>query len=235
MLILAADTSTDSLSVSIIDEEKVRTRYDLRGILRHSSLLMPTIKRALKKIGADISEIDLFSVGLGPGSFTGLRVGVTAIRALAIATDRPIIGVPTLDVIAHNGAAYLKKKKQPVKRVKVCPILDAKKKQVYSCIYSYNGDKIKRESGYLLEPVDALIKRLRGEVLFLGDGIPIYKEQLLRKKSLKADFLDAKKWFPKAAVIAKTALAEYRKGKRDDPYDLVPMYLYARDCNVRKR
>ena len=234
MIVLGVDTSTDSLSVGLINEEKILAEYNIPGILRHSSLLVPTIEKTLKKTGIGIAEVGLYSVGLGPGSFTGLRVGVTAVRALAIASDRPLKGIPTMDAIAHNAFIYLRKKKEDRKRLKICPVLDAKKNQVYSCIYSYRGDKIIRESDYLLEPVSALIKRLRGRVLFLGDGVSLYKEQLLSKKTLDSSFFDSKKWFPRAGVIAKAALREFREGRSDNAFNLVPMYLYARDCNVRK-
>jgi tRNA threonylcarbamoyladenosine biosynthesis protein TsaB len=234
MLILGVETSADSLSIGLINEKKILAEYNSVGTLRHSSLLIPTIKKALKKIKADINRVDLFSVGMGPGSFTGLRVGVTAARALAIALNKSIIGVPTLDAIAHNGLSYLRRTKLLETAIRICPVLDAKKKQVYACIYYHDGAKIVKESDYLLEPVEKLVKRLKGPILFLGDAIPLYKEQLSGKRSIKARFLDSKKWQPKGSVIAKMALEEYQKGRCDNPYDLVPMYLYARDCNVRK-
>lgn len=234
MLILGVDTSTDSLSVSLINEKKILANYDSVGTLRHSALLIPTIEKALKKVGAGIKDIDLYSIGIGPGSFTGLRVGITAIRALAIALDKPIVGVPTMDAIAYNALTYLKRNKILDSSIKICPVLDAKRKQVYACIYRHNGAKIIKESDYLLEPAEALAKRLKGPVLFLGDAIPLYKAQLLNKKSLRANFLDKRMWLPKGNVIAKIALREYQKGKSDNPYDLVPMYLYSRDCQIRK-
>ena len=116
----------------------------------------------------------------------------------------------------------------------ICPVLDAKKSQVYACIYGLDGDKLVRKSDYLLEPVERLMKRLRGRVVFLGDGIPIYKDKLSAKKTINAEFVDDKKWFPKASVIAMLGLEMFKSGKHDDPYDLEPLYLYARDCNVRK-
>ena len=106
---------------------------------------------------------------------------------------------------------------------------------MYACIYGHDGANIVRRTDYLLEPAGALAGRLRGEVLFLGDGIDLYRDEFLHKKRFRARFLDGKKWLPKASVIARMALERYRKGKVDDPYDLVPLYLYARDCNVRKR
>jgi tRNA threonylcarbamoyladenosine biosynthesis protein TsaB len=233
MLILGTDTSTASLTVSLINEKKILADYSSLATLKHSAILIPTIQKALKKINAKIGDIDLFSLGIGPGSFTGLRVGITTIRALAIALDKPIVGVPTLDVIAHNGLKYLKRKKLLGKITRICPILDAKKRQVYACIYRYDGDKIIKESDYLLEPVEILVKGLKGSILFLGDAIPLYKEQLLHKNTFKANFLDDKSWLPRASVIARMALAEYERGKRDNPYDLVPLYLYPSDCNVR--
>ncbi len=86
----------------------------------------------------------------------------------------------------------------------------------------------------MLEPVERLMKRLRGRVLFLGDGIPIYRDKLSANKTIKAKFIDDKRWFPKAKVIARLGLEMFSGGKHDDPYDLEPLYLYARDCNVKK-
>lgn len=234
MLVLGVDTSTEFLSVALIDEKKALVSYDAVGKLNHSTLLVPTIKKALAKARKKIKDIALFSVGIGPGSFTGLRVGITAIRGLAIALDKPLIGIPTMDAIAVNALQYLKKKKAADRDIKICPILDAKKNQVYACVYRVSGDKIIKESGYLLEPVDMLVKRLKGEIIFLGDGVPLYEDSLSGVESIKAAFIEDKKWFPKASVIAGMGLLMFNSGKHDDPYDLAPMYLYARDCNVRK-
>jgi tRNA threonylcarbamoyladenosine biosynthesis protein TsaB len=234
MIILGTDTSTSSLTVSLINDRKILASYNSIGTLKHSALLIPTIQKALRRANIKIGDINLFSTGLGPGSFTGLKVGVTAMRGLAIALNKPILGIPTMDAIAHNGFAYLKSKKCLSGDIKICPILDAKRTQVYACIYKHNGDKIVRESDYLLEPVETLVKRLRNKVFFLGDATTLYKEKLVGKKSFKAHFLDGKTWIPKGSVIAKIAFKEYQKRKSDNPYDLVPMYLYARDCNVRK-
>ena len=241
MLILGIDTSTEFLSVALINKKKVLASYDSVGKLNHSALLIPTIKKSLAKARKKAKDITLFSIGIGPGSFTGLRVGVTAVRALAIALNKPIIGVPTMDAIAYNGYQYLLGSDPDHRSLhnegltpKICPVIDAKKNQVYACIYRITGDKIIKESKYLLEPAEELIKRLTGEVLFLGDGLALYKDKLSSKHGVKAEFLEGKRWFPKASVIAKMGLEKFSKGKSDNPYDLEPMYLYARDCNVRK-
>ncbi len=234
MIVLGVDTSTDSLAVSLMDEKKILANYNSRSTLKHSALLIPMIEKALKKTGAKIKDIDLFSIGIGPGSFTGLRVGVTAMRALAIALNKPLVGVPTIDAIAQNGFMYLKKAKLLDRYAKICPVLDAKKKQVYACIYRHDGVNIIREADYLLEPVERLLERLGDSILFLGDAILLYKEKFLHKKNFQARFVDGRVWLPKASVIARMALEKYKNGKSDNPYDLVPLYLYARDCQVRK-
>ncbi len=234
MLVLGIDTSTSSLTVSLINEKKILASFNSIGTLKHSALLIPTIEKALKKAGSKIEDISLFSIGIGPGSFTGLRVGVTSMRALAIALDKPIVGIPTMDAIAYNGLAFLKKEKTLDGHMGICPILDAKKNQVYACIYSHDGVNIIRETDYLLEPIDMLLKRLKGSILFLGDAIPLYKKELSHYKNFKARFLNDRKWLPKASVIARMGLKQYQTGKSENPFDLVPLYLYARDCQVRK-
>ena len=235
MKVLGVDTSTESLTVGLIDEKKSPVDYHDIGPLKHSALLIPTIKKALNKSKIKIDDIDLFSVGIGPGSFTGLRVGVAAVRALAIALGKPLIGVPTMDAIAHNGYMYLKRIKSHKLDTKICPILDAKKKQVYACIYRQAGGKLRRKSKYFLCSIEDLLKRLKGPVLFLGDAILLYKKQLLNKRTLKVRFLEDKRWLPKGNVIARIGLEKFRKGYSDNPYDLVPLYLYGKYCNVRKQ
>ena len=233
MITLGVDTSTNCLRVSVVNKKKILATYNSERSFKHSDLLVPTIKKALRKTGTKIDEIDLFSIGMGPGSFTGLRVGVTTLRALAIAVQRPIVGIPSLDAIAYNGLTYLKKKKLLSKYGKICPLLDAKKKQVYACIYRVSGVNIVRETDYFLGPLELLIKRLKGKVLFLGDAISLYEKELLKKKGLKAHFAKDKIWLPKASTIARMGIEKYEDQGGEDPYDLEPLYLYARDCNVR--
>lgn len=234
MIILGIDTSTDSLMVSLISEKKILASCNSIGTLKHSSNLFPSIQKALKKIDAEVEDIDLVAIGLGPGSFTGLRVGITAARGLAIALGRPIVGVPTMDAIALNGFSHLNTKKLNKKYKKVCVIIDAKKAQVYDCIYNPDGDRMIKEGDYRLEPFDVLSKRLKGGVFFLGDAAHTYKTDILKIKGIKAGFLKGRGWLPKGSTIARIAYSEFMNGRRDDPYDLTPLYLYERDCNVRR-
>ena len=137
MLILAIDTSTDCLSLALLRDDKIIGRFHRRSHMRHSTLLVPMIDKLVKKARLKIRDIDCFAISVGPGSFTGLRIGVTTVKGLAYSLNKPIVAVPTLDVIARN-----------VKNFKgvICPVLDARKNKVYSCFYRSDGKTIKKIS-----------------------------------------------------------------------------------------
>jgi len=234
MITLGADTSTRSLTVALVEENKTLAEYNSRADSMHSSLLIPTVAKALKKSRSKISDIGLFSVGIGPGSFTGLRVGLASIRAMAIALGRPVAGVPTMDAVAYNGLAYLKRKGIIEVCPNICPVIDARKGQVYYCVYSHKKGDMIRKTDYLLGPADALAGRLRASALFLGDGAAVYKDRLSRPGRSRAYFLEGNGWLPRASVIARMGIKRYEDTGGEDPYGLLPLYLYARDCNVKR-
>ena len=238
MIVLGVDTSTARLSVALVDDKKILAASRSTSILKHSSLLMPSIESVLKRGGLSLKDVDLFAVGLGPGSFTGLRVGVTAVRALAIAAGKPVIGVPSLDAVARN--ARLPKDKNETEKYKgakdsflVCPVLDARQQQVYACMYKVVGGEIEGASSYLLEGVERLCGRIKSPVIFLGDGLRLYRDYLSKHVG-EAVFQESDNWQPKGHVIARLAAERYRRGQRDDAKDLNPMYLYSRECHIRR-
>ena len=160
MIVLGINTSTEFLTVSVTGDGKTLADYNAVGRLSHSALLVPTIKKALAKAKKRLKDIGLFAVGTGPGSFTGLRVGVTTMRAFSIALHKPIIGVPTMDAIAYN-ALGSDPGHRSLHNEGLTPILDAKKSQAYACIYGLDGDKLVRKSDYLLEPVESRLCFIR--------------------------------------------------------------------------
>ncbi len=223
MKILGIDTSTDFLSVAIVSEDSIVLNLDYLSHRRHSSELIPLINEALKRSSLSLKELDGFAVSIGPGSFTGLRIGVSTIKGLALSSKKPVIAVPTLDVIAQN-AAYFPDI--------ICPIIDARKDKIYSALYQSKNNRLKRISKYLLIPLDRLMRKIdRRRVLFLGDGIKLYKNSI-SKVSPKAEFAPSPLWFPRASVVAQKGLEALAKGRQDNPYDLVPMYLYSRECII---
>ncbi|MDO8536109.1 MAG: tRNA (adenosine(37)-N6)-threonylcarbamoyltransferase complex dimerization subunit type 1 TsaB [Candidatus Omnitrophota bacterium] len=214
---LAIDTSTDYLSLAILKDGSLVAKFHKKADRRHSILLVPTIDKLLKKAGLKIKDIDCFAISVGPGSFTGLRIGVTVAKGLAYALKKKIAAVPTLDVIADNAKSF---------KGIVCPVLDARKNKVYACIYKSDGKKIKKISRYLLLPLDELLKKISkyDKVLFLGD-YPTGAVGFHRAGGID--------WHPKAEVVAKLGAEYFRNRKFVKPEDLEPMYLYSRECDIK--
>ena len=152
MKLLAIDTSTDRLSLAVTDGDKVIGRFHRPAKRSHSRLLIPSIDKLLKKAKLKLKDIDGFVVSIGPGSFTGLRIGVTTVKGLAYSLRKPIVTVPTLNAIAHNIKNF---------RGIICPVLDARKNKVYACIYRSDGNTIKRISKYLLLPMADLVDMIK--------------------------------------------------------------------------
>ncbi|OGW84825.1 MAG: tRNA (adenosine(37)-N6)-threonylcarbamoyltransferase complex dimerization subunit type 1 TsaB [Omnitrophica bacterium RIFCSPLOWO2_01_FULL_45_10] len=210
MKLLAIDTSTDYLSIAILDGEGTIERVHRKAERSHSSLLIPTIDRLLKKARLKLKDIDGFCISIGPGSFTGLRIGVVTLKGLAYALKKRIVAVPTLDVIAHN-----------IKNFNgiICPVLDAKKGKVYACLYRSGDEGIKRISKYLLLPVSELSEKLKGikeKIVLLGDAV-------------------GGDWHPRAEILGRIGLEYFKKRKFTAPEDLEPLYLYSRECDVTGR
>jgi len=234
MLILAIDTSTDYLNLAVMKEDKVIARFHRRSPMRHSTILIPTIDKVLKRARLGIEDIDCFAISIGPGSFTGLRIGVTTVKGLAYALKKRIVAVPTLDVIANN-----------IKNFKgvICPVLDARKNKVYACLYRSDGRNIKKISKYLLLPASELLERLGkyNEVAFLGDGAGLIEKSIQKKRSFERSCssrsqdqtLQSKVWHPRAEMVARLALEEIRKKNFVKPEDLEPLYLYSKECDIR--
>lgn len=225
MKVLAADTSTEMLSLAIAEGEKLIANVDSLLGRKLSSHLVPMIDEMLRASNMELGEIGGFIVGLGPGSFTGLRVGITTMKGLAFAMGKPIVGVPTLDIIAHNAICSTQL---------ICPILDAKKQQVYASIYQSNNGELRRISPYLLVTVDRLLEKIESSTLFIGDGIALYHKEITRTLGKRAQLGSKSLWFPKATVMARLGIERLKKGERDDLNNLVPMYLYSKECSIKK-
>ncbi len=161
MLIAALDSTavTASAAVVEIDDGKIGTfsLFTVKNKLTHSETLLPLLENALKQYGADISEIDLFAVSAGPGSFTGVRIGAATVKGLAFAEGKPCAGVSALEAMARNvGRGY------------VCPVMDARRNQFYTAIFK-DGQRITDDEALSAEEIIEKLKDLP-EVTICGDG-----------------------------------------------------------------
>lgn len=227
MNILAIDTSTTRLCVGIINDKHKITEYNLDSGRRHTELLLPTIKQALRRLRITLDKIDCFAVGLGPGSFTGLRIGLATIKGFAQAKGIPIIGLPTLDILANNAL--------PAEDRIIAPLIDAKRNLVYTAYYEVsNNHRLKRRSPYLLINIEELLNRLKlyKRVAFLGDGLRLYEQRLKQAKKYSI-FLDQDTWYPQARNLIKLALDRAKQRKFQGAQRIKPIYLYPKECQIR--
>ncbi|MBN2097747.1 MAG: tRNA (adenosine(37)-N6)-threonylcarbamoyltransferase complex dimerization subunit type 1 TsaB [Candidatus Omnitrophica bacterium] len=226
---LLLDTSSKYLSLAVAEDTKILSQMRRMLDRKHSLRLAVLIDKILKRAQVPLKKIDGFCIGRGPGSFTGLRIGITAVKGLAFVLRKPVVAIPSLDILA-----------QAFRRIKptaqqLCVIIDAKQNKVYSCLYRIDNNRIKRSSRYLLLPLDELMRNLKGEVLFLGDAIKIYRERIAKSKNIKASFAEEKFWYPRVAQAVSIACERFQKKRFDDANSLVPLYLYPQECQIKSR
>lgn len=223
MKILGIDTSTKFLSLGAYDGSKVY-EYNIDLGIRHSSLLVPAIKRVSDALGWQVGKIDYFACGIGPGSFTGLRVGVSTIKGLSLALKKPILGISTLDILASNVK----------KDACVAAIIDAKRSLTYCCIYEIKKNSIKRKTPYMLLSKEELFKKLKDNSVIIGDAAGLYKEEILARIK-GADIMDKEYWYPKGRCIIEAALERIKDKKFYDSFNIEPIYLYTKECQIRSQ
>lgn len=219
MKVLAIDTSSTVAAVAIIDNDKLLGEYIVNHKNTHSQKLMPMIKELMDKLELTSANIDIFAVSSGPGSFTGLRIGAATIKALAYATDKPVVSVPTLDALAYNiqGAEQL-----------ICPIMDARNNQVYTALYRWEKNRSVNITEYLGIPISELVQIIKDKdqkVIFTGDAVEIHKDYLKGELNDSCMFANEGQLLQKASSVARLALIKASEGKIESSFDMVPFYL----------
>ncbi|APC38811.1 tRNA (adenosine(37)-N6)-threonylcarbamoyltransferase complex dimerization subunit type 1 TsaB [Clostridium estertheticum] len=218
MKILSLDSATQSATCAILDDNKVLGEITFNYKKQHSQILMPIIDELFKNTQMSIDDIDAFVASKGPGSFTGLRIGMATIKGLSQGTNKPFVTVSTLDSLAYN-LAYTDGI--------ICPILDALRDNVYTALYTFEDKKLNRISDYINISIDELITMLKDKdctISFVGDGTLKFKEKLitnLPNVSFAPDHLN----LAKATSLGELGLKLLSNGTFDDIYASVPIYL----------
>ncbi len=215
MKILGVDTSTPIGSVGLIDGERFIAEHTLSIVKAHSSRLMPAIDQILKWADLTIHDLDACAVGIGPGSFTGIRIGVGTIKSFCYALKKPIIGVSTLEAIAYN-LRYTDGL--------VCPILDARKDEVYGAVF-HGGQNLLRKSDDLCVPIESLLDQIDDDVIFVGDGLQRYAPVVIERFGDDVPLADPIFNVPRGASIARIGRAQLLNGQSDDYFSLTPNYV----------
>ncbi|MFH0763047.1 MAG: tRNA (adenosine(37)-N6)-threonylcarbamoyltransferase complex dimerization subunit type 1 TsaB [Candidatus Omnitrophota bacterium] len=222
MKILAVDTSTNFLCLGLSDGHRFY-EYNLELGRRLSSLLAPALKRTVEAAGWKLKDIDYLACGLGPGSFTGLRLGMAAVKGLGWALNKPLVGIPSLDILA----AQVKEEGR-----EIAVIVDARRGLVYCGIYKNKNGRIKRIAPYALLNEEELFKSIKDNSIILGNGVNLCRERILHK--VKAvTILDKDYWYPKARNMMELALERIRDKKISNAFALKPIYLYPKECQVK--
>ena len=238
MRLLAIETSTLLGGAAIMESESgllVESRLNVR-VVAHSERLMPEIDACLKRAGLSIGDIDCFAAASGPGSFTGLRIGLSTLKGLAYATGKPVVTVPTLEAMAWN---------LPFCPHPVCPLLDARKKEVYAGAFVWEEDGFRRlmpESSIKISDI-ALTAGGRAspsledfeKVVFLGEGALLYRNEILGLFGKRAVFAPAHLSVPMPSSTAHLGLKKALRGEFDDPASLGPCYIRKSEAEIKFR
>lgn len=215
MKILAIECSSLSAGAAVTDELKVLGESFANVGLTHSQTLMPMVENVLKTTGVDIKDIDIFAVSAGPGSFTGVRIGVSALKGLADAQDKPCFAVSSLECIAYPFRSF---------DGIVCPVMDARCNQVYTALFE-KGKRILDDEAILIDQLKDKLIALNKKIILAGDGAQLVYDRL--KDEIDNIYLsDSQMQFAHASSVALLSYEKISSGEKTvSAKALLPVYL----------
>jgi len=223
MKILAIDSSGMVASVAVVEDDILVAEYSVNHKKTHSQTLLPMVDEIVSMVELDIDSIDAIAVAAGPGSFTGLRIGSATVKGLAEAMQKPVVAVPTVDALAYNayGTDAL-----------VCPLMDARRNQTYTGIYEFTKLKntysmtcLMEQSAVDVNEVIDVLNEMGREVVFLGDGVPVFYEQLEERLKVSHTYAPAFMNRQRAAALATLAMEYVSEGRMTTAAEYSPIYL----------
>ncbi|MCU0586620.1 MAG: tRNA (adenosine(37)-N6)-threonylcarbamoyltransferase complex dimerization subunit type 1 TsaB [Syntrophobacteraceae bacterium] len=224
--IIAADTSTLSGSVALLDGERILLEWTVVSSQTHNRRLLKSLDEALGTLGWSHWDLDGFAVTSGPGSFTGLRIGLTTMKTLAWASGKPFVAIPSLEVLAAG---------LPGSSLPVCPLIDAHKREVYGCLYQPEPDGGFRSMGACRAlSVGAVPELIRERTLFCGDGWLLYRETLQDLLGPLAVGAPSPFHAIRAGVLGELARRRLERGDVDDPVTCVPLYVRPSEAEMNR-
>lgn len=229
MKILAIDTSTLLGGVAVAEASSgliAEVRLNIKST--HSERLMTAIDSVMKLSGHRIDDMDVFGVAIGPGSFTGLRIGLSTVKGFSFATGKPVVSVPTLEAFAWNF---------PYSGYPVCPMLDARKKEVYTALFQWKEKGFERlipEASVSLDDFLAKASGLAGgAIVFAGEGALLYRKEIIRLMGERALFAAHGKTVPLPSNVAFLGLSKALREEFSEPVSLVPAYIRKSEAEIK--
>lgn len=218
MLVLALDTSSKSGSVALIKDGAIMAEFLINAEINHSETIMPAVSDTLRIAKTDLTEVDYFSFAMGPGAFTGLRIGAGIIKGLALGTGKPVVGVSSLDSLACNYPSDFP-------GTCLCPMLDAKRDEVYTAVYECTEKGWKKAGADRVTPPREFLGTLKGRCVFLGDGALRYegliREMLPGRSTVLPGYLSQ----IRASAVGLLGMEEFSRGNFLDLLTFTPVYL----------
>ncbi len=217
---LAIETSWLKGSVAVLDGTEVIRRRDISRENAHGSRLAPAVLKVLKRASLTVQDLDLITVDHGPGSYTGLRVGVSFVKTLAYPDRIPITAVPATDAIAADA---------PEKGERLFVIIDAEWEEVYEARYRMTSDEWVREGEIRTADPEKVADEADDRTLVLGNGLERYESCFDRQNVMIGDRDD---WFPRAETVGRLGLKAYHEEETVEPVSLQPLYLRPTQADV---
>lgn len=213
MKILALESSAVSASAAVLDDKKVKSQRFINAGLTHSETLLPLVEEVLDESNTEIKDVDLIAITNGPGSFTGVRIGVATAKGLAFANNTKCVGVSTLEAIAYNFA--------DMEDATICAVMDARRMQFYNGIFKISNGQVKRLVDDRAESFETIKSDLNNynNVIIAGDGAKLFFESLDDKENIQ--LADDDKLYQNAVSVAKCAMNK----KSITSNMLLPVYL----------
>jgi len=224
MKLLAVDTATESCSVAVMEQETPLAEVTTANGRTHSKHLMRMIDTVIGMAGIRVDQLEGFAATVGPGSFTGLRIGISAVKGLAYALRKPVVGISSLDALAWqcNPTPFL-----------ICAVIDARKKEVYSCRYRFaHQAMVKKGSEQVASPIDT-VRDIHEPCIFVGNGAILYRELISEEMEESALFTDGSQNIIRASTVGRLSLSSINQKPTEDVKSLVPRYIRKSDAQLK--
>lgn len=223
MKVLAIDTSNYVMGVSLIDENTVVGEVITNLTKNHSVRLMPAVEQLLQECNVKPKELNKIVVAAGPGSYTGVRIGVTVAKTLAWALNIPIVGVSSLEILAANGANF---------SGYICPLFDGRRQQIYTGLYTCEDQtltSVKEDRIILIADWLHMLKEMGQPVLFIGNDVEQHKETIVEVLGEQAVFTPFTKNNPRPSELAFLGLQK----EEQNVHTFVPSYLRLAEAEAK--
>ena len=225
-LILGIETSSDFGGVALADEGGVVAEELTRRRLNHSEELVKLISSALKGLRSGLDDLQGVAVSIGPGSFTGLRVGLAAAKGLCLSKGLPLLGIPSLDALASMC---------PESSLPVHAIIDAKRGEVYWSSYRYESGMQTRTGEYIAVTPQGLVERISEETMLIGSGVDVYRDFIVENRKELAKFVTPNPQSPLPSVIAVLGLQRLKANQIEKIESLEPIYIRPSDAEIKEK